>query len=66
MEIILTVNLIFLFLKTFVCFPASVDVKDRGRHDSIAEAGLSAAESEGLTVPGILTNMTNQTALEAT
>nr|XP_033489952.1 pleckstrin homology domain-containing family G member 7 isoform X2 [Epinephelus lanceolatus] len=43
-----------------------VDVKDRGRCDGAAEAGLSAATSqELLTVAGVLTDMTRQTALEA-
>lgn len=43
-----------------------MDVKDRGRCDGAAEAGLSAATSqELLTVAGVVTDMTRQTALEA-
>lgn len=47
-------------------FPESVDVKDRGRCDGAAEAGLSAAASqELLTVAGVFTDMSHPTALEA-
>lgn len=56
-------NFIYLFLWLSA---ESVDVKDRGRCDGAAEAGLSAAASkELLPVAGVLTDLTHQTALEA-
>lgn len=47
-----------------MCFAESVDVKDRGRCDSTAEAGLpAAAGQELLPVAGVFTDMTPRTQL---
>lgn len=47
-------------------FPESVDVKDRGRCNGAAEAGLSAASTQELRpVAGVFTDMTQQPTLEA-
>lgn len=56
-----TITNLFFFL---CALPERVDVKDRGRCDHTAEAGLSAAASqERLTVAGVLTDLERQRAL---
>lgn len=52
---------------SFASFPETVDLKDRGRRDGTAEAGLSAAATqERRSVAGVRPDLSRQTAPEAT